>query len=173
MKIVAFVFSLLIFGTAHSQNLPAKILKTFANDPLSSKYIIKTFLQPAYLEADFNGDGVTDVVTTVMEKKSGKKGLLIVLGSKDQCLIFGAGKNLGKENLNYGDDLKWANGWRIHKDKFADETTFDADNNITGTVKRKTPNAGISVWESQDGEPLAGFILFWSGKEWKWLHQGE
>lgn len=63
-------------------------------------------------------------------------------------------------------------GWKIIKDKVVYETKFD-NGDIIGSIKRNLKNNSISVWQTQDGSPLAGGIIYWAGTKYSWIHQGE
>jgi hypothetical protein len=154
---------LLLFLTAYNVNaqlpsLPAWFTQAFKQNKLQEKYELKAYLKPALLETDFNSDGVKDVVTTIIEKKTRKKGLLLIHGRSNVVRVFGAGAKVGKAGFDDSDDLRWVDGWGIYKDKVAYETKFD-NGDIVGSIKRKLTNKSISIWSQQDGAPLAGGLI--------------
>ena len=157
---------------AQSQIIPKEYLNIFDQLKLNDKYEIKKFLKPSFLIADFNGDHINDIVFLITERKSHKKGILILFGKTNQYFVFGAGNKLGKAGFDDSDDLKWMQGWEVYKQKSAYEPKFN-NGDIVGSIKRKLPNIGISMWSVEDGEPLAGGIIYWNGKKWTWIHQGE
>ena len=171
-----FPLLLLLTATNHSNaqqySLPAWFTQAFKQNKFQEKYELKAYLKPAYLEADFNGDGVKDIATTIIEKKTHKKGLLLIHGKSNAVRIFGAGIKVGKAGFDDSDDLKWVSGWGIYKDKVAYETKFD-NGDIVGSIKRTLINKAISIWSEQDGAPLAGGLITWNGKKFIWIHQGE
>ncbi|WP_295672340.1 hypothetical protein [uncultured Mucilaginibacter sp.] len=174
MKNVFFLFlitsSLRI--NAQSLSVPIESINLFKRYKLDEKYQITPFLKPPFLKADFNGDGINDVAVLVIETKSNKKGMIVFLGNKAGYVVFGAGKKVGKRGQDESDDLKWMDKWRIFSQRFAYETKFD-NGDIAGTIKRKLPNKGISIWSVEDGEFNAGGIIYWNGRSWAWIHQGE
>ena len=156
----------------HLNNFPAWFSNAFEHHKLGDQLELKTFLSPGYLEADFNGDGVNDITATVIEKKSKKIGLIIIYGKTNEYMIFGAGKKIGKPGFDESDNLDWIRGWEVFKHSFAYETKFD-NGDIVGSIKRKLNHKAISIWSVEDGEPLAGGIITFTGKKYIWIHQGE
>ncbi|MDB5287393.1 MAG: hypothetical protein JWR05_2342 [Mucilaginibacter sp.] len=108
----------------------------------------------------------------IVERKSQKKGILLIHGNNNQFVIFGAGNSVGKLGFDDSDDLKWVDGWEVYTSKVAYETKFD-NGDIIGSIKRKLSNKAISIWSVQDGSPLAGGLITWNGKKYIWIHQGE
>ena len=86
--------------------------------------------------------------------------------------MFGAGVKFGKPGFDDFTDTNWLDGWKIINDRIVYETRFD-NGDIIGSDPRKLKYAGISIWQNQDGSPLAGGIIFWNGKKYGWIHQGE
>lgn len=156
----------------YSQSIPLPFLSSFKQNKLDDKYEIRKYLKPSFLLADFNGDGITDISILVSEKKTQKKGMIVLFGNSTQYFVFGAGTKVGKIGFDDSDDLKWMGSWKVFKDKIAYETKFD-NGDIIGSIKRRVGNKGISMWSLEDGEPLAGGIIYWNGKKWIWIHQGE
>jgi hypothetical protein len=54
---------------------------------LVDKYEIKTNLKPTYLQADFNGNGIKDIATMIVERKGQKKGILLIHDNNNQFVI--------------------------------------------------------------------------------------
>jgi len=157
---------------AQQHTLPRWFTQAFNKQSLDKKYLLRTYHKLTFLEADFNGDGVKDVVAMILEKKSQKIGLLLIHGSTNKVTVFGAGVKVGKPGFDDSDDLKWIDGWEVYKEKVAYETKFD-NGDIIGSIKRRLINKAISIWENQDGAPLAGGLITWNGKKYIWIHQGE
>jgi len=65
-------------------------IKSFKQLKLNHKYELKDYLKPPYLEADFNGDGHTDIAILVDERRTKKKGILIIQDEGRQYFVFGA-----------------------------------------------------------------------------------
>jgi len=169
MKGILFLLTLLI---TQSNSLPDWFTKSFRENKLDGKYQISGFLKTSFLEADFNGDGVKDIAALVVEKKTLKKGILLIHGETNQYFLFGAGTQLGKIGFDAHDDLKWLRGWKVNKDKFTYETVFD-NGDIVGSKKIRLLHPGLSLWDLLDGAPNAGGTIYWNGTKYIWIHEGE
>ncbi len=172
IKIVPPLICLLIITDILSQTniLPAWFSDAFRSNGLDKKYIIASYLKPAYLQADFNGDGIVDIAALITEKGTNKKGIVVINGKTNQYFVFGAGTafNAG------GNDFKWADKWSLYRKSTASETQFDKETgDIIGgkTVQLKRPS--ILVEDYEGGAALAGGIIYWDGKKYIWIHQGE
>jgi hypothetical protein len=142
----------------------------FKNPELDKKYQTQAFLNPSFLTADFNGDGNADQAHAVIEKKTGKKGLLVLHGNSDAYFVFGAGTRFGEDD----DDYQWADLWRLYTDKTAFETQFDEETgDIIGGKEVKLQHPGLLLMAEEDGSPYAGGIIYWDGRQYVWIHQGE
>jgi hypothetical protein len=159
-----------ILTHAHASTLPQWFLESFKKLHLNDRYEIKFYLKPTFLQADFNGDGVNDIAALVTEKKTHKGGILLIHGNTDQWFVFGAGTDFG----NGSDDFfNWLKKWKLYRDRVVYETTFDKDDNITGsrTVKLKRPSINLLMLEDIEPSPVA--VIYWNGKKYIWIHQGE
>jgi hypothetical protein len=151
MKRIVFFF-FVFFSTqllAQKSNIPTWFIDAFQEHKLNTKYDLKGFIKPNLIQADFNGDGIEDIAALIIERKSGKKGILLILGQTKQYVIWGAGKPVGKVGVDSSDDLKWMGRWAVYKDKTAYETKFD-NGDIVGSTKRMMPNKGISICSLED-----------------------
>jgi len=172
MKPFLLITFLLMTGVLHSQTnqLPSWALDTFRQKSLDKKYEIASFLKPSYWQADFNGDNNQDIAILIIEKQTKKKGLLLIHSQTNEYFVFGAGKKFG----NGGDNFKWADKWSVYNKKMATETQFDSKTgDITGGKKVKLSRPGILVEDYEDGAALAGMIIYWDGKKYIEIHQGE
>jgi len=147
-----FILFVLLSATIpiHAQsNLPPWFIRSFKQLKLNHKYELKGYLKPPYLEADFSGDGKTDIAILVDERKTKKKGVLIIQNGGNQYFVFGAGTKFG----NRSDDLKWANNWKIYDSK--------------------TPHKrqALFIYDLKDQDPNSGWIIYWTGKQYIWIHQ--
>jgi hypothetical protein len=168
LVLLTLIVSASISANAQS-NLPSWFVKSFKQVKQDQKYELKNFLSPAYLQADFNGDGKADIAALTIEKKTGKKGILIIHGSNNQYFVLGAGTNFG----NGSNDFKWAGGWKTYRKRFAYETIFNKDDDIQGSRKIKLKRPAIFIYDLEDGEPNSGGIIYWDGKKYIWIQQGE
>jgi len=172
MRIFLLIAFLLTFTLGHSQTetLPAPFSDTFKSKGLDKKYVIVSFLNPSYLQADFNGDTMEDIAVLVTEKTIKKKGILLIHGKTNEQFVFGAGTSFG----NGDKDFKWADKWSVYNKKTALETQFDkASGDIIGSKTIKLVIPGILIEDYEDGAAIADGIIYWNGKQYIWIHQGE
>lgn len=134
---------------------------------LNGQYELTPFLKPAYLQDDFNGDGVPDIAVLVMERSTQKKGILLIQKKKSQCEVFGAGNSFGKGS----DDFSWADTWSVYKEKSAYATQFDKK---SGDVKggKQVPLSRHCIY-IVSREEASGGLIYWTGKKYSWIHQGD
>jgi hypothetical protein len=150
-------------------NFPVWFDQCFRKNNLNVRYELKAFIKPAYLKADFNGDGVIDVAGLIVERKTNKKGVLLILGGSNNYFVFGAGTKFG----NGSDDFKWAGGWTVYKDKIAYEALFDNEGDMLGSKKIKLNRPAFFIYDLEDGQPNSGGLIYWNAKKYIWIHQGE
>ena len=171
-RFVLFGLLLFISSVLFAQSnlvIPDWFATSFKRQKLNEIYRINNNLTPVYLQADFNGDGLTDIVVPVVEKRTTKKGIMLMHSGTNKYFVFGAGIRFG----NGSDDFTWAKGWKLYNKRVANTTVFNSDGDITGskTVKLKRP--GIAIWDLTDGQPNSGAIIYWNGLKYLWIHQGE
>ena len=123
-------------------------------------YKLSAFINPFYLEADFNGDGNIDIAITIENKASGKKGFVFLHNSTNQHFYIGAGTKFD----NGGDDFRWMDIWKVHRNLDAHKLTYKEDGDIDDSKPLKLKNVGIDVIKSES----AGGIIYWDGQTYKW-----
>lgn len=170
--IVLFVILSLSWPSYAQKHIPQCFISSFNWQKLQNRYELLQKVKPAFLKADFNGDGNEDIVTLVKDKLNKKTGLLLIHGGTQKVKVFGAGHMLGKPGFDETDDLKWIDGWKLYTNKIAYETKFN-NGDIVGSIKRKLSHPAISIWQNMDGSPLAGGLIVWNGKQYGWIHEGE
>lgn len=165
-----FVFSLLLVipNCSHEQpTIPFSFIKSFNQLHLDKKYKIATYLKPSFLRADFDGDGINDIVALVVERNTNKKGILLISGSK--YFVFGAGTNFG----NGSDDFKWASGWGIYNKKIAYQTAVNSEGDLIGSKEKKLKRTAFYIYQVEDGAPVSGGIIYWNDNKYIWIQQGD
>ena len=167
---LAFIFLAFQCSEIPDQGHPSWFNQFFSNKALDKQYIIKADQKPPYLEADFNRDGGADIAVIVHDKLKGRKGILVVHRKSNTYHVFGAGKSFGSG----GDDFKWLEKWSLYTDQSATETLFDEETgDILAGKEVKLAGPGILVADYEDGAAIAGGIIYWDGKHYTWIHQGE
>lgn len=130
---------------------------------LKDNYIFDNRMNPLYLEADFNGDGIFDIAIPIKNKTNESLGFAIIHGKTNEIFIIGAGtkiKNALSDNLDYVDI------WKINRKKI-NEPGLEEN---TGTEEKgelilKNPSMQIEKSE------LGGGQIYWNGKEYAYFHQ--
>jgi hypothetical protein len=141
--------------TAHPHDIPELIDRAITNGPLAKNYDVSFHMNPFYLRGDFNGDGKIDIAVLVKQRSTGKVGIAIINGASDKITILGAGTAIG----NGGDDFEWMNSWEIYsKERMAN-----------GTSVPKLRGDALLVSKSE----AASVLIYWNGKRYVWLQQGD
>jgi len=160
----------LITTTAFSQTAtyPSWLKARMKKKGLDTQYELSSFLKPAYLQDDFNGDGSPDIAVLVVEKITGKKGILLIQKKPTAaCHVFGAGNSFGKGS----DDFAWADTWSVYKEKSVYATQFDKKSgDVKGGKQVQLSRHGIYIVSREDA---SGGLIYWSGKKYSWIHQGD
>jgi hypothetical protein len=141
-----------------TNDIPESVQTAITNGPLGKKYEISFHLSPFYLRGDFNGGGKVDVAVLVKQRSTEKLGIAIILGEGDKVTILGAGTVLG----NGSDDFKWIDNWQIH--------TKDAGPNAAG-AQSLPPLRGDALLVTKS--EAASALIYWNGKRYVWLQQGD
>lgn len=172
MKLLFPIVLLLIITTGYSQTttLPTWFSGAFNSKGLNKKYDIASFLKPSHLKADLNGDSTQDIAVLVVEKATKRKGILLIHGKTNEHFVFGAGTPFDNDDK----DFKWADKWKLYTQKTALETQFDKKTgDILGGKEVKLSKPGILIEDYVDGHAYAGGIIYYNGKKYIWIHQGE
>jgi len=142
-------------GTTPSPGIAEVIDRAIAKQPLAKKYEISHQINPFYLRGDLNGDGKIDVAVLVRQRATGKIGIAIINGATDEVTVLGAGTAIG----NGCDDFEWMDAWRMYsKDQMASEKSV-----------LKVRGDALLVSKSE----AASALIYWNGKRYLWLQQGD
>ena len=95
------------------QRIPEWVRPVLEKSEIMKNYVIQDDINPFYLEADFNGDEVVDIVFMVEHKLEKKRGVAIVNRGNNNIYILGAGKDIGM-----GTDISWCSTWFVYRDKW-------------------------------------------------------
>lgn len=157
-------------GACQNASYPAWLKDSLKRKGLDAKFEPSAWLQPSFLQDDFNGDGAADFAVPVVEKATHKKGILLIQAKSAGYFVFGAGTKFGDGS----DDFTWANKWSVYKKKTAYETQFDKKSgDVIGGKQIKLSHPCISVAVLEDGAETAGGLIYWTGTKYRWIHQGD
>jgi hypothetical protein len=96
-------------------NLPAWAAASFRALTKQHALAQATWVSPATLSGDFDGDGKADIAVLVEEVSTHKGGVVIIHGGTRRPLVAGAGVEFG----NGGDDFAWMDHWAVTRAKGA------------------------------------------------------
>jgi hypothetical protein len=147
------------------ESLPEWILFNTGQVKCEKQLVVTKTLNPYYLESDFNGDSVMDIALNVIEKDTGKKGILIIHGSTFNAFVIGAGNNFA----HVGDDLKFLEIWKVYRKKNVRLTTFSENGDILGAKIKPIDNNAIEISKSESPSN----IIAWETDKYVWLHTGD
>ena len=137
--------------------IPAWARTAIRNAPFGSQIAIVAWLEPNIQEADFDGDGKTDVAVLVRERSSDKAGIVVVHRGTKRAFVIGAGTAMS----HGGDDFSWMDSWRI--------VTGPAEQ---GATDEPPPTLrGAALWVVKDGSGSG--LVYWTGTRYAWYQQGD
>jgi hypothetical protein len=129
------------------EELPSWAIRVF-NEKLIAGYERVQKMEPSFFTGDFNGDGRSDVALLIKERTTGKVGIAILEGSKNQFKsqfkILGAGRSFGSG----GDDFRWMDVWSMRHSGKVDQLYVE---------KREAASA----------------VIYWDGSKYKWHQEGD
>jgi hypothetical protein len=127
-------------------------------DELDS-YALAAWINPYYLQADFNGDGWADTAILTREKGTNKGGILIIHGTTNESIVLGAGTSFS----NAGDDFSWMDAWFVYPRGVVWQ----------GATEEEAPPAlsgdALMVVKLE----AASAIVYWTGTAYAWYQQGD
>jgi hypothetical protein len=141
--------------TVHPHDIPELIDRAITNGLLAKNYDVSFRMNPFYLRGDFNGDGKIDIAALVKQRSTGKVGIAIIHGATDKVIVLGAGTAVD----NGGDDFEWMDSWEI----------YSKDRMVSGTSVPKLRGDALLVSKSE----AASALIYWNGKRYVWLQQGD
>jgi len=148
-----------------TQRLPNWAILRLNDLKIDDNYKISDYMNPFYLEADFNGDKKLDIAFTIIEKDSHKKGFIIIHQDTNDYFVIGAGKDFG----NGGDDFNWMDIWKLHRELQAHELTYKEDGDIDDSKDLLIKSTGITVEKSES----ASGLIYWDGEKYKWAQTSD
>jgi len=140
------------------QQLPDWFVELYETEKIGSNYKISDYLNPFYLEADFDGDNKIDIAVLIEEVKTKKRGILICHSQTKNVYVVGAGKAFG----NGDDDFGWMNIWKVYRESKVEPGVGEIEIIIL---------KGQAMYVGKSG--AASALIYWTGKEYKWYQQGD
>ncbi|CAD5249365.1 MULTISPECIES: hypothetical protein [unclassified Imperialibacter] len=123
-------------------------------------------IEPTFIELDLDGDQTKDVAIFVREKSVNKTGVLFLFdGDEERYFLAGAGDSFGTG----GDSFEWADRWEIFLKSKTHQTTFLPNGDIAGTKTVELKHPAISIREDEG----SGGLIYFDGKKFIWIHQGD
>ncbi|MBI3220121.1 MAG: hypothetical protein HYZ44_11465 [Bacteroidetes bacterium] len=141
-------------------SLPSDLLNLYTLEKIKGNYALRTDINPFYLRGDFDGDKVLDYALGIVDRATGKKGILIYHFGAKSYYVVGAGKLIS--NSRNMDDLSLMDAWTIH-------TVEEVEKGVgeTSTIKLKGEAIlGIKTESSS-------WLIYWTGKEYSLYWQGD
>jgi hypothetical protein len=133
------------------KRIPAWANSVLENSSIASNYKVSDKINPFYLEADFNGDELMDIVFFIESKTDGKHGIVIINRGTNNIFVLGAGKDLGM-----GSDISWCNTWFVYRDKWI--------YNFNDKKKKFSIRyPGIEIVKSE----TTSAVVYWDGRRYK------
>ena len=158
------VAGLVVAGTA-APPLPAWAHTQWVQAGLSKIFERKYYAKPGFLQADFNGDGKTDVAILVARRTTQSKGIIILHQGQSTPYVVGTGRNTASCIVR--GDLSWADHWHIYTQPRTEETTFNPNGDILGSRAVRLKHPTIELTKEEQG----GGMIYWNGKRYIWIHQ--
>lgn len=140
------------------RKLPDGWFSQFAELGLQINYELSNFINPFYLTGDFNGDSIPDVAITIREKGTGNLGFVVLHGGTEDYFILGAGNRLG----NGGEHFAWMNIWKV----------YDKNRIEPGVGESETITLSSDAIYVAKAEAVSA-VIYWTGVEYRWFHQGD
>lgn len=139
-------------------SLPPNVREAFDKSPEAKLYAISTSINPYYLHGDFNGDGQFDTAILVVERRTGKKGVVIIHGGSRRLHLFGAGRDWG----NGSDDFPGLSAWYVYR-------RGQVDQGATDKLPPRLVASALMLIKTES----ASALLYWDGKRYRWYQQGD
>lgn len=132
-------------------NLPIWAQQVMNENAHLQQYQLFLGLNPFYVSGDFDGDNERDVAIQVVDKATGKRGV-IILHRDGRVHVLGAGQRIG----NGGDDFSWLWVWRTE----------------SPDLLPNEPVRGHDVLYVAKPE-AAGGLIWWDGERYRWTQWGD
>jgi len=133
-------------------NLPEWACNAAFEAKLHKQYDIYSRINPFFINADFNGDGLLDIAIWVTEKKSKKLGIVVLHNGNKLPFVMGAGK-VWEER---GDDFKYLDMWSTIPKGEVFDSGYEAN-------RRVQLQGDALILTKSDS---ASFAIYWDGTKY-------
>ncbi|UOQ71959.1 hypothetical protein [Hymenobacter cellulosilyticus] len=158
---LAFLVATNLFASAAAA-LPGWAQTRWQQSGLEKTYARTSYLQPGFLQADFNGDGKQDVAILVTRKQTQSRGILILHQGLPQHHLLGGGKGPELLQGSFTGFFSWS--------LYTKPSTFEILLDKTDTLAERTVKLRYPTIEMGNEEGPIGMI-YWNGSKYIWLYQ--
>jgi hypothetical protein len=142
-----------------ASSLPTELVEYLRSSQGHRSYALSSELNPYYLHADFNGDGIRDVAVLVGEIATGKRGILILHVGIGEHFVIGAGSTTGSG----GDDFAWMDAWKVRPIGPVGQSAY---------VEEEPPSLLGDALLVIKTEAASG-LIYWTGRNYEWYQQAD
>lgn len=159
--ILCFLLCMSTQGSELEFNTPAEVRSFFKANPELARYEISPRINPFYLRGDFDGDANFDLAVLVVERKTKRRGILVIHPKKAAYFVVGAGQDfMRSDGVNLADfDFE---AWSIYSKRDVGQSLQEQ-----GPPPKLLGEAILAEWPE-----AASGIIFWNGKTYQWYHLG-
>jgi hypothetical protein len=133
-------------------SLPALARSALGAAENRGRYDLFLDLNPYYQRGRFDEDTILDVAIQIVEKASGKRGIMIVHGGDSKVHVLGAGTAFGNGN----EDFSWLWVWRVEPRE----------------LHHDVKPSGVEILYVEKPES-AGGLIWWDGSRYIWTQHGD
>lgn len=139
-------------------NMPDWVRSKFRTLSSLEDYKPISRINPFYLRGDFNGDDKPDIAVLIENIETKKQGIAIFHYDEDNIYIVGAGRSLRIG----GDDYSFMDMWCVYRGG-------TPERGVEESSPPKIQHEALYIGKSES----MSAIIYWSGKRYKWYHQGD
>ncbi|AQY23256.1 hypothetical protein [Riemerella anatipestifer] len=132
--------------------------------------ILSTKHNPNFILCDLDGDGLSDRVEIVLNKKNEKYGLKITFGN-GKIEYLGLGKEVlgqGFDDMNWVDIFEKAPKGEVYFNNVNDEGDIISEEEVKESDKIRLPNDGIFIHAE---ESCGGGVIYLNKGKFEWIQQ--
>jgi hypothetical protein len=144
--------------TSSTPAVTAEDIERFDACGLSAPYALESYLAPATLSGDFDGDGVLDAAATIVRHPDGKRGVAICLAGR-ALHVVGIEGALGELTPAYFDRMDY---WRV-------DARDTSPRSAAGGEPPRLRGEGITIAM----EEKSSVLLYWDGAAFRSYWQGD